>query len=66
MPADYHACIIKEASEFDSSTFRTIKRDHEGKEYSVIIGMPKDGGGMAEHSYHYAKDVWAEASARSH
>jgi len=62
----YHACEIRPLSDFEKDSIRTIKRKHEGKEYSVLIGKLKDETTTAEHSYHYDETVWAVGEAKMH
>jgi hypothetical protein len=66
MMPDYHTCIIRPKADFKSNSWRTQKRDHDGKPYDAILGKLKDGGSMTEHSYHYPPDDWTESSARQH
>jgi HK97 family phage prohead protease len=61
-----HACRLRSPSDFDKDTFRRVKRKHEGKEYSVIMGKLKGEDTMTEQAYRYDKKVWSESEARSH
>ena len=61
-----HACRIRQPSEFQPDSFRRMKREHEGKEYSIIMGRLKGEDTMTEQAYRYPKDTWTEASASSH
>lgn len=59
-----HACRLQDPGKFDR--FRRGKRKHDGKDYSIIFGHPKDGGGWEEQAYRYPKDTWTAEQARSH
>jgi ATP-dependent Clp protease, protease subunit len=63
---NFHTCHIKDTDAFEDDSFRTIKREHEGKEYSVIIGKLKGEDSTTEESYRYNKDTWGESEAKSH
>lgn len=59
-----HACRLQDPGKFEK--FRRGTRNHEGKEYSVIFGKPKDSDSWEEQAYRYAKETWTAAEARSH
>jgi HK97 family phage prohead protease len=61
-----HACRLRDPGDFDDGTFRRMKRKHDGKEYSVILGKLHGEDTMTEQAYRYAKDVWDAGSARTH
>ena len=61
-----HACVLKPMGDFQADTIRTIKRDHNGKPYNVLVGRPKGQDTTAEHSYHYDVGTWTADAARSH
>lgn len=61
-----HACRQRDPGDFESDSFRRTKREHEGKEYFVIMGKLKGESTMTEQSYRYPKDIWTEAEARKH
>jgi HK97 family phage prohead protease len=61
-----HACRLRDPDDFQGDSFRRVKRKHEGKEYSVIVGRLKDEDTMTEQAYRYQKDIWAEDEARAH
>lgn len=63
---NHHACRLVDPEEFEQDSFRTITREHEGKEYLVIVGRKKGEDSTSEQSYRYPKDVWSEDEARSH
>lgn len=64
--SNYHACRICNPEEFQDDSFVTLKREHEGKEYSVIAGKLKDEDSLTEQSYRYSKEIWEEGEAKSH
>ena len=60
-----HSCVLRAPGQY--SKFRRMKRKHEGKVYSIILGQRKDDPKKwEEQAYRYAKDVWSEAEARKH
>jgi hypothetical protein len=59
-----HRCRISDPSRYDR--FRRGKRKHEGKEYGIVFGHPKDGGGWEQQSFRYGMDIWTPAEARDH
>lgn len=61
-----HACRLRDPGEFQPNSFRRVAREHEGKEYSVIMGKLKGETTMTEQAYRYPKDNWSVAQARSH
>jgi len=61
-----HACRLRSPDEFQKDSFRRIKREHKGKEYSVIMGKLKDESAMTEQAYRYPVDTWSEDEARKH
>ena len=61
-----HACRIKNPDDFQEGSFRRTTRDHEGKEYSIIMGKLKGETTMSEQAYRYEKDTWTASEARSH
>jgi len=61
-----HACRLREPGEFKEGSFRRIKRKHNGKEYSVIVGKLKGEDSTTEQAYRYDKDVWDAQDAQSH
>jgi hypothetical protein len=58
-----HACRLNDPGKYER--FVRIKRKHNGKEYSAIIGFKK-GGGSEDQAYRYPKDTWSETEARAH
>jgi HK97 family phage prohead protease len=61
-----HACRLRDPDDFQDDSFRRVKRKHEGKEYSVIMGRLKDEDTMTEQAYRYQKDTWTADEARAH
>ncbi len=61
-----HACRLVNPADFESGSFRSTKRKHDGKEYRVIMGKKKGETSMTEQSYRYGKDVWDKAAAKTH
>ncbi len=61
-----HACRIKNPDDFEDNSFRSTTRDHEGKEYRVIMGKLKGQDTMTDQSYRYNKDTWDESIASAH
>jgi predicted RNA-binding Zn-ribbon protein involved in translation (DUF1610 family) len=61
-----HACRLKEPDDFEADSFRRTKREHEGKEYSVISGKLKGEDEMTEQAYRYDRDVWDVDVAERH
>lgn len=58
-----HACRLNDPGKYER--FARMKRKHDGKEYSVIIGFKK-GGGSEDQAYRYPKDTWSADEARAH
>ncbi|MFW6173840.1 MAG: HK97 family phage prohead protease [Elusimicrobiota bacterium] len=61
-----HSCLIKDSEKFQGDSFRTKKRTHNGKEYSVIMGKLKGEDTMTEQSYRYDKKEWKNHEAKKH
>jgi len=61
-----HGCRLKDPKLFQPDSFRRVKRDSDGKEYSIIMGKLKGETTMTEQSYRYNKDIWSVAQARKH
>lgn len=59
-----HACRLESPDKYDQ--FRRVKREHEGKEYSVIRGKLKDEAKWEDQAFRYDKEVWAEDEAKTH
>jgi|GEM_PF-1504835 len=58
-----HSCRLHSPDQYER--FARMKREHNGKEYSVIIGFKK-GGGSEDQAYRYPKDTWDADEARTH
>lgn len=61
-----HACRLRDPGDFQENSFRRIKRKHNGKEYSVIVGKLKGEDSTTEQAYRYDKDTWDADEARTH
>ena len=61
-----HSCRLRNPNDFQKNSFRRMKREHEGKPYSVIIGKLKGETKTTEQAYRYDKKTWSTAEARSH
>lgn len=61
-----HACRLRNPDDFEKDSFKRTKRDHEGKEYSIIMGKLKGETTMTEQAYRYDKTVWTPTEAKSH
>lgn len=66
MPYAEHSCRLRPPGDFQDDSFRRIKRKHNGKEYSVIVGKLKGESSTTEQAYRYDKDLWDASEARSH
>lgn len=64
--ANEHACRLRDPDDFKPDSFRRTTREHDGKEYAVIMGKLKGETAMTEQAYRYPKDEWSEAEARAH
>ena len=58
-----HSCRLNDPGKYER--FARMKRKHNGKEYSVIIGFKK-GGGSEDQAYRYPKETWTPAEAQAH
>ena len=61
-----HACRLKSPDDFQPDSFRRVTREHEGKQYSIIMGRLKNETTMTEQTYRYDKTKWTEAEAGAH
>jgi len=59
-----HSCRLRNPDDFEK--FRRGKREHDGKEYSIIFGKKKGEDSWAEQAYRYNKDTWTASEARKH
>ncbi len=60
------SCRLLDPNGFQPDSFRRVTRDHNGKEYSVIMGKLKGKDSMTEQAYRYSKKIWSESDARKH
>jgi len=61
-----HACRLRSPGQFQENSFRRMTREHNGKQYSVIMGKLKGEDSMTEQAYRYDKDKWTAEQARNH
>lgn len=61
-----HACRLRDPGDFQEGSFRTMHRDHEGKQYAVIVGKLKGESAMTEQAYRYDKETWTAGAAKNH
>lgn len=61
-----HACRLRDPDDFQEGSFRRVKRKHDGKEYSIIMGRLEDETTMTEQAYRYDKEIWTAPQAKSH
>ncbi len=61
-----HACRLRSPGQFQENSFRRMTREHDGKEYSVIMGKLKGEDSMTEQAYRHDKDKWTAEQARNH
>ena len=61
-----HACRLRDPDDFQDGSFRRTKREHEGRQYSVIMGKLEGEDTMTDQAFRYKKDKWPVADARKH
>ena len=61
-----HACRLKSPSAFQSDSFRSMEREHDGKKYRVIMGRLTGETKLTDQAFRYNKDIWTESSAERH
>jgi ATP-dependent protease ClpP protease subunit len=59
-----HVCSFRDADNYDR--IRSTIREHDGKQYRVLLGFKGDSGNAEEISYRYKTDTWSEQDAREH
>jgi hypothetical protein len=59
-----HSCRLLDPDEVD--IVGSGEREHDGKPYRVIYGMPKRGDGSVEQAYRYSVEEWGESEAGAH
>lgn len=57
-----HSCRIKEPGEFESDSFRRLKKGR----LSIIIGKITGDKNTSTQAYRYPSDLWDEKSDRAH
>lgn len=67
MPTEnFMSCSINDSGEMDPKSFRTQRREHEGKSYNVLLGRKPNERGLTEVTYNYPKDVWDAEEMQTH
>lgn len=61
-----HSCRLRDPGDFQPNSFRRITRQHDSKEYDIILGKLKGEDSMTPQAFRYNKDTWDESDARSH
>ncbi len=61
-----HACRLKDPGDFQSDSMKRMHRNHEGKDYSIIMGRLMGEDTMTEQAYRYGKDAWTTSEAQAH
>lgn len=61
-----HGCRLIDPKKFRPDSFRRMKRESDGKEYSIIIGKLKGETKTTEQAYRYNKDIWTVTQAKKH
>ena len=61
-----HACRVRSPIDFQSGTFRSIIKSHNGKSYSIIIAKLKGSDKTSTQGYRYPKDIWTSIDAAKH
>ena len=67
MPTEnFMSCSIKDSGQMDPQSFRTQRREHDGKSYNVLLGKKPGERSLTELTYNYPRDIWDESSMQSH
>ncbi len=61
-----HACQLRDPGDFEDGSIRTMEREHDEKEYNVLMGKLEGQTTMTEQAYRYDKDTWDVDDARAH
>ena len=61
-----HACRLRDPDDFDDDSFVRSTREHDGKEYDVIMAKLNGEESLTDQAFRYNKDVWSESEARDH
>jgi hypothetical protein len=61
-----HACRVRDPGDFQSGTFRSITKNHNGKEFRIIVARLKGKDKTTTQGYRYPKGVWTSAEAGAH
>lgn len=60
------ACRLREPGRFERGSFRRMRRRHQGKQYSVIMGRLKGQTSLTDQAFRYPISRWTESQARTH
>jgi HK97 family phage prohead protease len=52
-----HACRLRNPDDFQDDSFRSMNRNHEGKDYRVIMGKLEGKDTMTDQSFRYTKET---------
>ncbi len=61
-----HACRLRQPSDFEADSFRSMSRDHEGKKYRAIFGKLTGEDKTVDQAFRYGIDTWSAVQARQH
>jgi hypothetical protein len=61
-----HACRIRQPGDFQKGKWARTSREHNGKEYGIVMGRLKGETTMTEQAYRYPIDNWTEKQAKAH
>lgn len=61
-----HACRLRSPEDFDDDSFRRVSRDHDGKDYDVIMGKLEGEDSMTDQAFRYPKASWDADEAAAH
>lgn len=66
MPTEnFYSCEIS-SEDIQPNSFRTIRREHDGKPYNVLMGRPQGSDKLTEVTYNYPKSDWDFSAMGSH
>ena len=63
--SDKYTCLLLEPKEINIIGSRK-KSAENGKQFSIIFGIPRRGDSSVEQSYEYPKDTWTVKEAKVH
>lgn len=61
-----HSCRLVDPDKFQDDSFRSSTREHNDKEYRVIMGKLEGEDTMTDQAYRYNKSIWEKADAKKH